>query len=83
MPLNPPLSHTLQKQRQPEDTTLEDSDSVSLDRDVIFTFANLPDPRLANPFTLKGKGQELPSLQGDDRDGRDSDPSESGNPDSR
>ena len=82
LPLNPSLSHTPQKWRQPEDTISEDSDSVPLGRDVTFTFTSLPDPGSSNPFTLKGKYQGLPALQGDGRDSGDGDPPDNGNPDS-
>ena len=81
-PLNSPLSHTLQKQRQPENTISEDSDSVPLGRDVTFTFTNLPDSGSANLFTSKGKSWEPPALQEDSRDSRDRDSLDGGNPDS-
>ena len=81
-PLNPPLSHTLWKQRQPEDTISEDSDPVPLGRDITFTFTNLPDPSLSNLFTPKGKEQRPPVLQEDSENSGDSDPPDDGNPDS-
>ena len=64
LPLNPPLSYTPQKWRQPEDTISKNSDSISLGEDVIFIFANLPDSGPANPFTLKRKSQEPPAPPG-------------------
>ena len=81
LPLNPPLSYTPQKWRQPEDTISEDSDSVPPGRDVTFTFINLPDPGPSNPFTLKEKEQRLLALQGDGRDSEDSNPLDNSNPD--
>ena len=80
-PLNSSLSHTLQKQRQPEDTIPEDSDPVPSDRDVTFTFTNLPDPGSSNPFTLKGKERRPLALQGDGENGGDSNPPDYGDPD--
>ena len=82
MPLNPPLSYTPQKQRQPENIIPKDSDSIPLGRDIIFTFANLPDSGPANPFTLKEKSQKSPALQEDGRNGRDDDLPDSDDPDS-
>ena len=82
LPLNPSLSHTPWKRRQPEDTIPEDSDPVSSGRDVIFTFVNLPDPGSSNSFTLKGKEWGPPALQGDSRDSGDGDSLDNGNPDS-
>ena len=82
LPLNPPLSYTLWKQRQPEDTIPEDSDPVPLGRDIIFTFTNLPDPGLFNLFTPKRKEQRPPVLQENSENSRDSDPPDNSNPDS-
>ena len=79
LPFNSSLSHTLQKQRQLEDTISEDSDSVSLGRDIIFIFANLSDSSPANSFTLKKKGREFPALQEDGEDSEDSNLLDSGN----
>ena len=82
LPLNPLLSHTPQKQRQPEDTIPEDSDSVPLGRDVTFTFTNLPDPGLSNLFTPKEKEQRLPAPQGDGENSGDGNSPNDGNLDS-
>ena len=79
LPFNSSPSHTLQKQRQLEDTISEDSDSVPLGRDIIFIFANLSDSGLANSFTLKKKGWESPALQGDYKNSEDSNLLDSGN----
>ena len=59
----------------------EDSDPVSLGRDVTFTFGNLPDTGLSNSFTPKEKGQKSTALQGDGRNSRDSDLPDNGDPD--
>ena len=80
-PLNPPLSHTSQKRRQPEDTIPEDSDPVPPGRDVTFTFTNLPDPSPSNPFTLKEKEWGPPAPRGDSGDSGDSDSPDNGDPD--
>ena len=79
-PLNPPLSHTPQKWRQPEDTIPEDSDPVPPGGDVTFTSINLPNSGPSNPFTPKGKERRPPALQGDGGDGRDSDSLDDGDP---
>ena len=81
LPLNPPLSHTPQKQRQPEDTISKDSDPVPPGGDITFTFANLPDPGPSNPFTPKEKDWSLPAPQGDGEDGEDSNPPDNNDPD--
>ena len=60
----------------------EDSDPVSLGRDVTFTFDNLPDPGLSNLFTPKEKGQKPPALQEDGGNSRDSDSPDNDDPDS-
>ena len=82
MPLNPLLSYTPWKWRQPEDTISEDSDPISPGEDVIFTFVNLPDPGSSNPFTPKGKKWGPLVLQGDGGDSGDGDPPDDGNPNS-